>query len=313
MDEINCSEQAMVTVANELTDVELIDSNITDNPQKDADEGSKPININELPDWPLLWDDARKVRKDLDEPDDKAVLKVLARILGVLGGQVVRGLVAQSQELYHGEGMLIPDASRKRTLGGIFFFLAKKQVEPQLWAEINPYGRKRLNSQAKELAHTKSNEPNTKPITQVNPFTEEELKKLKQEFWAQVKQSGNWEKGEATTVKITVVGRPGQIQQNSTYVMFTMESSKTPDLPKGLPELTAPTNYLLMVANKQWKKVEPALAANPEDIIIAEGHSTIVPTFRGIAVLVKSITTKEQQKQLKLSNQEKANTINLAP
>src|SRR5918997_91023 len=77
--------------------------------------------------------------------------------------------------------------------------------------------------------------------------------------------------GEARTVKITLVGRPGRIIAKQGYIMTSMEHSKIPSLPKGLPAPpTKPTTYTVYISTKQWQKVAEALA-NPEDVLIAEG------------------------------------------
>jgi hypothetical protein len=97
-------------------------------------------------------------------------------------------------------------------------------------------------------------------------------------------------------VKITVIGRPGKVQHLDSFVTFILESKKTPSLPKGLPEIKNPTSYLVMVANKHWKKVEATLAQYAEDSLIVEGFPTLQTGFQGICVLASNVTTKQQQK-----------------
>ncbi len=58
--------------------------------------------------------------------------------------------------------------------------------------------------------------------------------------------------GNATTVKITVVGRPGAAIEQGQAVALALVSEKAPDLPKGLPEPAAGTRYTVFVARKQW-------------------------------------------------------------
>jgi hypothetical protein len=45
--------------------------------------------------------------------------------------------VAQAQEVEANGGLLVPDGSRKRTLGGIFFYLVRTQVSDDEAMQIN--------------------------------------------------------------------------------------------------------------------------------------------------------------------------------
>ena len=45
--------------------------------------------------------------------------------------------MAQAQEAEANGGMLVPDGSRKRTLGGIFFYLVRTQVSDDEAMQIN--------------------------------------------------------------------------------------------------------------------------------------------------------------------------------
>jgi phosphorylated adapter RNA export protein len=47
------------------------------------------------------------------------------RTVRTLGPERTHAFVAQAQEVEANGGMLIPDGSRRRTLGGIFFYLVR--------------------------------------------------------------------------------------------------------------------------------------------------------------------------------------------
>ncbi len=101
--------------------------------------------------------------------------------------------------------------------------------------------------------------------------------------------------GRATTVKITVIGRPGAAVEQGQAVALALVSEKVPDLPKGLPEPPAGTRYTVFVARKQWAKVAEALTADAEDAAIIEGYAALDPCVEGIAVYATSATTKRLQ------------------
>jgi len=99
----------------------------------------------------------------------------------------------------------------------------------------------------------------------------------------------------ATSVKITVIGRPGAVVEHGQAVVLALVSEKVPAVPKGLPEPPAGTRYIVFVARKQWSKVAEALATDPEDAAIIEGYAALDPRVEGIAVYATSATTKRLQ------------------
>ena len=86
--------------------------------------------------------------------------------------------------------------------------------------------------------------------------------------------------GEATTVKITVIGRPRQVRAQGDVVIVPLVSEKLPTIPKGLPTPAAGTAYAVLIAKKQWQKVA-GVADDPEDKLIIEGYPTLDPRFPG--------------------------------
>ncbi len=101
--------------------------------------------------------------------------------------------------------------------------------------------------------------------------------------------------GKATTVKITVSGRPGTAVEQGQVVALALVSKKVPDLPKGLPTPPPGTRYTVFVARKPWSKVAEALAADPADAAIIEGDDALDPRVEGSAVYATSATTTRLQ------------------
>ena len=69
------------------------------------------------------------------------------------------------------------------------------------------------------------------------------------------------EKGTATTIKITLVGRPGKVIERKDAVIVTLACRQPPPLPKGLPVLPDDliTIFPVYIANKQWQKIATAM------------------------------------------------------
>lgn len=55
----------------------------------------------------------------------------IKHVLWALGATQTQALVARAKEIHAGEGLMIPSGTRKRTLGGIFFFLAYSEGQPK--------------------------------------------------------------------------------------------------------------------------------------------------------------------------------------
>ena len=78
-------------------------------------------------------------------------------------------------------------------------------------------------------------------------------------------------------------------------LILALQSATAPSLPKGLPAPPAqPTNYLVFVSQKQWKRVAEALQ-DPEDKLIIEGYPVHHPRFTGITVYATQVTTTRLQ------------------
>ncbi len=103
------------------------------------------------------------------------------------------------------------------------------------------------------------------------------------------------EKGQATTVKLTLIGRPGRVIDRGTCIVTTMQESRVPSLPKGLPTPEpTPTTYTVYIATRQWRKVAEAIA-DPDDTLILEGFPQLDAQTKSIAVFVSNATTKKLQ------------------
>jgi hypothetical protein len=208
------------------------------------------------------------------------------RTVRTLGPERAQAFVAQAQEVEANGGMLIPDGSRKRTLGGIFFYLVRTQVSDAEAVAINVMWRSK--HQRKKLARGKGqSEPSTPPPPPLPPFVWDEADPIIVEVTANV--------GEASTVKVTVIGRPSQVVERQGVIILAQRSTKAPTLPKGLPPLpSTPTNYMMFVQQKQWNKVRDAMQ-DADDALIVEGYPVHEPRFAGITVYATQVTTKALQ------------------
>jgi hypothetical protein len=209
------------------------------------------------------------------------------RTVRTLGSERAQAFVAQAQEIEANGGMLLPDGSRKRTLGGIFFYLVRTQVSDAEAVAINVMWRSKQKRKKLARPHEGQIAPTPPTPPTLPPFVWDDAHPIIAELTAHV--------GAASTVKVTVIGRPSQVVERQGMIIVALRSTKAPTLPKGLPPLpTTPTNYMIFIQQKQWNKVREAMQ-NPEDALIVEGYPVHEPRFTGITVYATQVTTKALQ------------------
>ncbi len=177
---------------------------------------------------------------------------------------------------------MLPDGSRRRTLGGVFFHLARAELgQNEFYRIFRPQGQGGHQGQGQGQGQGTAG---TASVAVGEPFDEATFGAAAAEAMSDV--------GEVTTVKLTVIGRPGKIVERGDVALVGMRSEKAPSLPKGVPVPTAPrTDYVVLIGMKQWWNVADALAADPADKVIVEGYPTVRPEFAGITVYATSATT----------------------
>ena len=214
------------------------------------------------------------------------LLNQIRRIVQRLGPEAALAFVQEAQQIEAQGGLMLPDGSRRRTLGGVFFFLVRERVTPEDRAAIFPPWSKRPPART-------GSPPVQSPPAALSPAPGLEVGALPNLS------------GELRTVKITLIGRPGPITTSPTgTITTTMQSSSVPALPKGVPAPPrTPTLYTVYIAPKQWAKVAPALG-NAEDVLIVEGFPAADPARPGIAVFATNVTTKQLQHAQRAARQQ---------
>jgi hypothetical protein len=224
---------------------------------------------------------AKTLAETLGETEP-SVCAQLSMIVKKLGPDQALSFLQETLDIEEKGGMMLPDGSRRRTKGGVFFHLVRTKGPEEL---RYPW-RKKKTAEATEAG---AQEAGVKPMPAVRvAWTLEDHR-------AALQESGE-EKGRATTVKLTIIGRPGKVLERGTYVITVIQSSSVPSFPKGLPTLsTAATTYVLYIAAKQWKQVAEAIQ-DTEDALIVEGFPAQVDAKTGsLAVFALSATTKKLQ------------------
>ncbi|MCB0210441.1 MAG: hypothetical protein KDJ52_13975 [Anaerolineae bacterium] len=214
----------------------------------------------------------KKVAKTLGETQTTP-LNTIERLVKVIGDERVLELLEEAQKMKTEGGLKTNDGSRQRTLGGVFFKIAKNKLSAQeRWRVFTPKTPKK-----------------SKEDKQVQPMKWAELKPLLGQLLAAVK-------GEIYTVKMTLIGKPGRVIEKERVVLTSLQSAKSPSLPKGLPlPPSEPTTYLVFIAKKQWTKVKESIANFPEDKLIIEGYPVYdrrIGQNGALCVYAQNVTTK---------------------
>jgi len=219
---------------------------------------------------------AEEIAAQLGEPDPGPRAQ-LRQIVAALGIETARALVAEARQLEAGAGISTKDG-RRRTLGGVFFFLARGRVSPEQHKRIWPGAQLPGRLQAIKRPAT------APPMGRRRPLTWTEATRLLSiETGCQ---------GVVMSAKITLVGQPGKMIDKGKVVVVVMEGGDPPTLPKELPEPPAePTVYLVFIAKKQWQKVAAALERDENDRLIIEGYPALDKKLGVVGVLAQSVTT----------------------
>ena len=216
---------------------------------------------------------ADEIAARLGETEEEPIRQI-RRAVRLLGEHRVRTIVARALDVEASGGMMRADGSQKRLVGGVFFVLMRDDLGRKDFYRIFKGGQRQRAGGTSVAAHTTPTAPYDWAA-----FGTDAMEALK-------------DAGEATTVKLTLIGRPGKVIEQGDVVLVAMTSEKTPSLPKGVPAPTTPrTEYLALVGMKQWRKVAAALAADPADKLLIEGYPTVRPDVAGITVHVTSATT----------------------
>ena len=230
---------------------------------------------------------ATTIAAQLGETED-GPRRQIQRVVRIIGPERTLQLVQRTLDVEANGGLMLPDGSRRRTPGGVFFHLVRGSISWKEAAAINrDWVRSHRPRQASPTPDPAAPASAPPPPPAQQPFGEADrgavIQDLKQHL------------GEAKNVKITLIGRPGRIVERQNLVITTMQSTKVPALPKGVPAPpTTPTTYMVYIAAKQWKTVAEAIA-EPDDSLIVEGYPAYDPELEGLAVYALSVSTRKLQ------------------
>jgi PHAX RNA-binding domain-containing protein len=212
---------------------------------------------------------------------------LLALVLRTFGPDRTVTVLTETLQCEANGGMLTKDGTRRRTPGGVFFQLVRQQATPQERRRLFPHpGPQPERGQPQGQAQ--------RPLT---ALTWDEVPPM-------IQTLATDPAGEARTMKLTLIGRPGKVETKGQAVMFRLQGKPPASLPRGLPPVPAqaPLTWNVIVAQRQWNRVTDSLAANPEDQLIIEGYPAVQGT--DLVLLAQSCTSIALQRAQKAAQRQ---------
>ncbi len=242
----------------------------------------RPVSYAVVP--PEVWALARGIAAVLGETLPPP-LRLITRIVDRLGPARARALLGQALTVEAQGGLTLPDGTR-RTPGGVFFYLVRTSAE--INREDKAYIFPRQGGHPSQAGGASASAPSSPPLPPPAAWTDDDYRAINQHLHDEI--------GRATTVTITIIGRPSKVLDRGQTIVLSLRQDTAPALPKGLPAPATGTRYALLIAAKQWAKIAEALDADAEDALIAEGYPSLDPRFsQGITVHATNVTTKRTQ------------------
>ena len=215
--------------------------------------------------------EAAQIGEKLGETSSKPVAQI-GQLIEKCGLPFVEKIMAETEAVEAEGGLLTHDRKRRRSRGGVFFYLAKGQMDAALRAQIFPtFGKGGDGTIAP---------PGIDWAERIKP-----MNALRQHA------------GQISGLMVTLSGRPGKLHIDGSSVMTVLEQGqvKAPPYPKGVPHFDTVdgiTSYYVFMSLRHWKRVQKALE-DETDLLVVEGSAVYDAELEGITVLSTRVSTKK--------------------
>jgi PHAX RNA-binding domain len=182
-----------------------------------------------------LREATNKIAAQLGETEHEP-LSIIWRTVRELGIAEAQAVLIETQAIEECGGMLTIDGARRRTPGGVFFHLVRQRVHGAALHAI--FYAKRHQKQAKEVASAEAGETGYTSSVSTAPAVPSFTWNDRVAAYSTCLESP----GGASSVNITLTGRPGQVIEKGAFVMTAMPAMAIPALPKGIGNLPQISN-----------------------------------------------------------------------
>ena len=170
-----------------------------------------------------------EIAKQLNEPNTE----LIGKIVNAIGIERLSEYLQKTLTIEAEGGMMTRDGERRRTPGGVFFYVVKDNLSKAEQKQIFP------------------KMPGTQPKKKV-------IQAVSWEDAQKIAVAINQTPGKGATVKLTLVGRPKKVAKAGEGAVVVSLQGKPPGaLPKGLPvPPETGITWAVFIVNKQWNKVK---------------------------------------------------------
>jgi cold shock CspA family protein len=191
---------------------------------------------------------AAEIADQLGETEPEPRMQI-ERLVQHLGAESALAWLHDTEEIEAAGGIMLPDGSRRKTPGGVYFKLVRERIpKPQMLSIFYP------------------------DYEQTFPLDEQELT----ERLAGVSQ---WPLATAQSLRFSLVGRPARIAPPDTpaeapYVVFELRADPkgAPAFNKALPPVSEATTFRVLAPTRQWQHVATALIERPDAKLLVYGY-----------------------------------------
>ncbi|TVR22818.1 MAG: hypothetical protein EA396_05370 [Anaerolineaceae bacterium] len=222
---------------------------------------------------------ASEVANTLGEKDRKPYGQIAA-LVRMRGEDFIREVLADTLQIEAQGGMMTAKGDRRRTIGGVFFRLARERLTRNegllIFARGDVSKLKRAKSEAQFPAFTWDDRA-------------EVIHNLK-----------NQEQGEVSDVKIILQGHPKSTERRENLVILRMQHDldKIPNMPRGVPDPgDKAMPYTVIVNSEQYETAEAAIQKDPKDELHIEGFAAYDAETSDIVVFATRAITRKIHKQ----------------
>jgi hypothetical protein len=213
---------------------------------------------------PPVWRRAMRIARTLGETEAGPRYQIAA-IIQHCGPRFANQILQDTRAALAQGGMLVPDGSRRRTPGGVFFILARNQMteEQKQAVFVRPRDRR---------FHWTSRHETVVPLLA--------------------------EPGEVYAVTVTLIGRPAEVWEYDDVIILRMsyEGVKTPT-PRGVPQMQLLDNlYTVFISPDHWREVN---LEDDQQMLVVEGLCAYEPQVEGLAVYAMQVATQRPKKKRK--------------
>lgn len=217
----------------------------------------------------------RKTVAHIVEQLDEKNLKHTWWIVLNLGHERALELLARTLEIEAQGGMLIASGARRRTPGGVFFYLANPEASQKA-------ARWRQTERDQEEAHLHAHQ--SWIAEQIATHWPQRQQVLADLIRGGVKR--------ARKMRVTLTGRPSKVVDQGAYMMTIMRAPQpTEKMSDELPPIPdSNLAYVIYIPKSQWQRVEKRYTEEPHWELSVTGFLTYDSGIKKMSLFAKAVT-----------------------